>query len=131
MYLEIFLADFAVFHVFWEFRGISRKYLNFAGPQPREISEALLIESTGNSVSYDLALILMSCAAYIICVVVQLFILGLNFILLCLKSIIIHFHTPKQRNIKLKLRIKLNHNIWPVLYKYNLHNLFSLFFFVI
>ena len=80
MYLEIFLADFAVFHVFWEFRRISRKYLNFAGPRPREISEALLIESTGNSVSYDLALILMSCAAYIICVVVQLFILGFNFI---------------------------------------------------
>ena len=29
MYLEIFLADFAVFRVFW---GISQKYLNFAGP---------------------------------------------------------------------------------------------------
>ena len=41
MYLEIFLADFAVFRVFWEFRGISRKYLNFAGTRPREISEAL------------------------------------------------------------------------------------------
>ena len=41
MYLEIFLADFAVFRVFWEFRGISRKYLNFAGPRLREISEAL------------------------------------------------------------------------------------------
>ena len=38
MYLEIFLADFVVFRVFW---GISRKYLNFAGPRPREISEAL------------------------------------------------------------------------------------------
>ena len=38
MYLEIFLADFAFFG---EFRGISRKYLNFAGPRPREISEAL------------------------------------------------------------------------------------------
>ena len=24
MYLEMFLADFAVFRVFWEFRGISR-----------------------------------------------------------------------------------------------------------
>ena len=36
MYLEIFLADFAVF------RGISRKYLNFAGPRPRELSEALI-----------------------------------------------------------------------------------------
>ena len=35
MYLEIFPADFAVF------RGILRKYLNFAGPQPRDISEAL------------------------------------------------------------------------------------------
>ena len=43
MYLGIFLADFAVFRVFGEFRGVSRKYLNFAGPQPREISEALLI----------------------------------------------------------------------------------------
>ena len=42
MYLEIFPADFAVFRVFWEFRGISRKYLNFAGPRPCEISEALL-----------------------------------------------------------------------------------------
>ena len=30
MYLDIFLADFAVFRVFLEFRGISRKYLNFA-----------------------------------------------------------------------------------------------------
>ena len=42
MYLEIFLADFAVFRVFL---GISRKYLNFVGPQPREISEALYISS--------------------------------------------------------------------------------------
>ena len=38
MHLEIFLADFAVFRVSL---GISRKYLNFAGPRPREISEAL------------------------------------------------------------------------------------------
>ena len=38
MYLEIFLADFAVFRVFW---GISRECLNFAGPRPREISETL------------------------------------------------------------------------------------------
>ena len=29
------------FAFFGEFRGISRKYLNFAGPRPREISEAL------------------------------------------------------------------------------------------
>ena len=39
LYLEIFLADFAAFHVFW---GISRKNLNFVGPRPHEISEALL-----------------------------------------------------------------------------------------
>ena len=38
MYLEIFLADFPVF---LEFSGISQKYLNFAGPRPHEISEAL------------------------------------------------------------------------------------------
>ena len=43
MYLEIFFADFAVFRVFGEFRGISRKCLNFAGPRPREISEALYL----------------------------------------------------------------------------------------
>ena len=30
------------YFAFWgEFRGILRKYLNFAGPRPREISEAL------------------------------------------------------------------------------------------
>ena len=38
MYLQIFLADFAIFRVFG---GNSRKYLNFAGPRPRKISEAL------------------------------------------------------------------------------------------
>ena len=42
MYLEILLGNFAVFRVFL---GISRKYLNFAGPRPREISEALFIVS--------------------------------------------------------------------------------------
>ena len=36
----MFLADFAFLG---EFRGISRKYLNYAGPRPREISEALTI----------------------------------------------------------------------------------------
>ena len=41
MYLEIFLADFAVFCFFWEFCWISRKYLNFVGPRLREIAEAL------------------------------------------------------------------------------------------
>ena len=40
MYLEIFLADFAVFRVFL---GILQKYLNFASLRPREISEALHI----------------------------------------------------------------------------------------
>ena len=39
MYLEIFVADFAFFG---EFCGISRKYLNFTGPRPCEISEALV-----------------------------------------------------------------------------------------
>ena len=39
------------------------------------------------------------------------FMLGLNFIFLCFKLIIIHYHTPKQREIKFKPRIKLNHNI--------------------
>ena len=38
MYLEVFLGDFAVF------RGISWKYLNFTGPRPREISEALTLQ---------------------------------------------------------------------------------------
>ena len=37
------------------------------------------------------------------------FILGLNLII-CFKPIIIHYHTPKQREIKFKPRIKLNHN---------------------
>ena len=40
------------------------------------------------------------------------FILGLNnFIFLCFKLILIHYHTQKQRTIKFKPRIKLNHNI--------------------
>ena len=40
------------------------------------------------------------------------FILGLNFIFLCFKLIIIHYHTQKQNKIKFKPRIKLNHNIY-------------------
>ena len=40
------------------------------------------------------------------------FILGLNFISLCFKLIIIDNHTPKQRKIKFKPRVKLNHNIY-------------------
>ena len=38
------------------------------------------------------------------------FILGLNFIFLCFKLVIIHYHTQKQKKIKFKPRIKLNHN---------------------
>ena len=44
------------------------------------------------------------------------FILGLNFISLCFKLSIIHYHTPKQGEIKFKPRIKLNHNIFTVKY---------------
>ena len=40
------------------------------------------------------------------------FILGLNFIFFCFKLIIIHYHTQKQKKIKFKPRIKLNHNIY-------------------
>ena len=36
----------------------------------------------------------------------------LNFIFLCFKVIIIHYHTPKQKKIIFKPRIKLNHNIY-------------------
>ena len=39
------------------------------------------------------------------------FIFGLNFIFLCFRLIIIHYHTPKQREIKFEQRINLNHNI--------------------
>ena len=42
------------------------------------------------------------------------FILGLNFIFLCFKLIILHYHTLKQRKIKFKPRIKLNHNIYKL-----------------
>ena len=38
------------------------------------------------------------------------FILILNSIFLCFELIIIHYHTPKHRTIKLEPRIKLNHN---------------------
>ena len=40
------------------------------------------------------------------------FILGSNFISLCLKLTIIHYITQKQKNIKFEPRIKLNHNIY-------------------
>ena len=38
------------------------------------------------------------------------FILGLNFISLCFKLIIIYYLTPKQKDIKFKPRIKLKNN---------------------
>ena len=38
------------------------------------------------------------------------FILGLNFVFLCFKLVIIHYHTPKQRKLKCKPKIKLNYN---------------------
>ena len=44
--------------------------------------------------------------------VVVKFFLGLNFIFLCLKLIIIHYHTQKQRKVKFKPRKNLNHNIY-------------------
>ena len=43
------------------------------------------------------------------------FILGLNFIFFCFKLIIIHYHTQKQKKIKFKPRIKLNHNTYNLL----------------
>ena len=44
------------------------------------------------------------------------FILGLNFIFLCFKLIIIiHYHTTKQGKIKFKPRMKLNHNMYIIL----------------
>ena len=40
------------------------------------------------------------------------FILILNFIFLCFKLIIIHYHTQKQKKIKFEPKIKLNYNIY-------------------
>ena len=40
---KYFLRISRYFAFFGEFRGISRECLNFAGPRPREISEALYI----------------------------------------------------------------------------------------
>ena len=47
------------------------------------------------------------------------FIHDLNFISLCSKLIIIDYHTPKQRKIKFKPRIKLNHKKYPHFPKLN------------
>ena len=43
------------------------------------------------------------------------FIPGLIFIFFCFKLIIIYYHTQKQKKIKIKPRIKLNHNIYTLL----------------
>ena len=51
------------------------------------------------------------------------FILSLIFIFLCSRLIIIHFYTQKQRKIKLKPRIKLNHN--TCMLKFELANQFA------
>ena len=40
------------------------------------------------------------------------FILGLNSISICFKLVKIHYHIPKQRKIKFKPRIKLNHKVY-------------------
>ena len=40
------------------------------------------------------------------------FIPGLNFVFLCFKLIILHYHTQTQREIKFKPRMQLNHNIY-------------------
>ena len=40
------------------------------------------------------------------------FILGLNLIFFRFKLIVKHYHTQKQKKIKFKPRIKLNHNIY-------------------
>ena len=42
------------------------------------------------------------------------FIPGLIFIFFCFKLIIIYYHTQKQKKIKIKPRIKMNHNIYTV-----------------
>ena len=49
-----------------------------------------------------------------------IFVLGLNFIFLCFKLIIIHYHTPKQSIIKFKPRMKLNHNTYSLFLCFNI-----------
>ena len=52
------------------------------------------------------------------------FILGLNFISLCFKLIMIHYHTQKQREINFKPRKNLNHNRYMYVVHVNAHLLF-------
>ena len=42
------------------------------------------------------------------------FILGLNYMFVCFKVIIIHYHTQKQKKRKFEPRIKLNHNRYNI-----------------
>ena len=52
---------------FGEFRGISRKSLNFAGPRPREISEALTKEIQNQPRLKNLNLnLILTCNIYVI-----------------------------------------------------------------
>ena len=53
-----------------------------------------------------------NCMYSVMCMLSFNFILGFNFIFLCFKLIIIHYHTPKQREIICKPRIILNHNMY-------------------
>ena len=48
------------------------------------------------------------------------FILGLNFIFLCFKLIIIHYYTPNKEKWNLNQRIKLSHNIHNYYLKHQL-----------
>ena len=43
---------------------------------------------------------------------------GLNFIFLCFKLIIIHYHTQNPHEIKLKQRIKVNHQMYTLMAVY-------------
>ena len=48
------------------------------------------------------------------------FVLGLNLISFCSKLIIVHYHTPKQKKIKFKQGIKLNHHSYYMWFKQKL-----------
>ena len=47
------------------------------------------------------------------------FILGLNLNFFCFEVIIIYYHSPKQKEIKFKPRIELNHNIYNIYFYLN------------
>ena len=54
------------------------------------------------------------------------FTLGLIFIFFCIKLIIIDYYTQKQKKIKIKPRIKLNHNTCIILYNNKIKKKLSL-----